>query len=162
MTFDNLCTAARSKYNNMDASGEYTRVDPKDAKILALTTRLESLKKSTAPNSAHATTGGGGGTTTKGGGDKITDNNPTGKMSGNVATWRTINVGPTSMAPDGTTVHWCPHHVHPHGLFNGTYGWYEPKEHDAWKVGLLARRGGKKTSANLTNATPAAAQQESL
>ena len=105
MTFGNLCTAACSKYNNMDASGKYTRVDPKDAKILALTTRLDTLKKLTTPNSAHATTGGGGGSTTKGGGDKITDNNPNRKMSGNVATWHIINVGPTSTAPDGTTVH---------------------------------------------------------
>ena len=124
----------------MYASGEYTRVDPKEAKILALTTRLESLEKSATPNSAHATTGDGGTTTTKGGGDNISENNPTGKMSGNVATWHTINVGPTSTAPDGTTVHWCPHHVHPHGLFNGTYGWHEPKitmlgRPDCWQEG---------------------------
>ena len=43
----------------------------------------------------HTTSGGGGGTTIEGGGDKITDNNPTGKFSGNDATWRTINVGTT-------------------------------------------------------------------
>ena len=61
MSFDKLCTAARSKYNNMDACDEYSKVDPKDAKILALTTRLENIDKSTNANSAHATTGGGGG-----------------------------------------------------------------------------------------------------
>ena len=61
MSFDELCTAARSKYNNMDACDEYSKVDPKDSKILALTTRLENFEKSTNANSAHATTGGGNG-----------------------------------------------------------------------------------------------------
>ena len=61
MSFEELCNAARSKYNNMDACDEYSKVDPKDAKIIHLTTRLENLKKSTNANSAHATTGGGGG-----------------------------------------------------------------------------------------------------
>ena len=50
MTFDELCTAARSKYNNMDACDKYSKVDPKDAKILALTTRLENIEKSTNTN----------------------------------------------------------------------------------------------------------------
>ena len=31
MSFDELCTTARSKYNNMDACDEYSKVDPKDA-----------------------------------------------------------------------------------------------------------------------------------
>ena len=81
MSFDELCTAARSKYNNMDACGEYSKVDPKDAKTLALTTRLENIEKSTNANSAHATTGGGGGgNNLQGAGSK--DNNPTGNMTG--------------------------------------------------------------------------------
>ena len=90
MSFDKLCTAARSKYNNMDACDEYSKVDPKDANILALTTRLENLDKSTNANSAHATTGGGGGgNNLQGAGSK--NNNPTGNMNGKIATWRTIN-----------------------------------------------------------------------
>ena len=60
ISFDELCTAVRSKCNNMDACNKYSKVDPKDANILALTTRLENLEKSTNANSAHATTGGGG------------------------------------------------------------------------------------------------------
>ena len=80
ITFDELCTAARSKYNNMDAWNEYSKVDPKDAKILALTTRLENLKKSTNANLDHTTTGGGGdGNNLQGAGSKI--NNPTGNMT---------------------------------------------------------------------------------
>ena len=120
ISFDKLCTAARSKYNNMDACDEYSKVDPKDAKILALTTRLENLDKYTNANSAHATTSGGnGGNNLQGAGSK--NNNPTGNMTGQIATWRTINKGPTSTAPDGTTFYWCPKHVHPQGLFNGSY-----------------------------------------
>ena len=77
MSLDELCTAARSKYNNMYACDEYSKVDPKDAKILSLTTRLENIEKSTNANSAHAKTGGGGG-----GGDNLQgagskNNNPT-------------------------------------------------------------------------------------
>ena len=103
----------------MDAFDEYSKVDPKDAKILALTTILENLERSTNANSAHATTGGGSGRNNlQGAGSK--SNNPTGSMNGQIATWCTINKGPTSTAPDGTTVHWCPKHVPPQGLFNGS------------------------------------------
>ena len=106
MTFNELCTADRSKYINMDACDEYSKVDPKDAMIIALTTRLENLDKSTNANSAHTTTvGGGGGNNLQGAGSK--NNNPTGNMTGHIATWRTINKGPTSTTPDGKTVHWC-------------------------------------------------------
>ena len=67
------------KYNNMDACDEYSKIDSKDAKILALTTRLENLEKSTNANSAHAKTGGdGGGNNLQGAGSK--NNNPTGNM----------------------------------------------------------------------------------
>ena len=100
MSFDEICTAARSKYNNMDACDKYSKFDPKNAKILALTTRLKNLEKSTTANSAHATTGGGnGGNNLQGAGTKT--NNPTGNMTVQIATWRTINKGPTSTAPDG-------------------------------------------------------------
>ena len=81
MSFDELCSAARSKYNNMDVCDEYSKVDLKDANILVLTTRLENLEKSTTVNAAHATTGGGnGGNNLQGAGSK--NNNPTGNMTG--------------------------------------------------------------------------------
>ena len=81
-------------------------------------------------------------------------------MTGQIATWRTIKKGPTSTAPDGKTVHWCPKHVHPQGLFNGSYNWHKPEDHDSWKAALNVRRAAKKVSDNTTDATtPAAAQQ---
>ena len=158
MTFDQICTAARAKFNNMEASNEYNKVDPKDATILALTTRLEVMEKS-----AHATTstgrvgGGGGGGGTGGGtaGKGVTKSNPTGEWTGGIATWRTIKKGPTATAPDGTTVWWCPEHVHPQGLFNGTYGWHKPEDHATWKADLRARQGKKPASGGTGGTTNA-------
>ena len=145
----------------MDPYNEYSKVDPKDAKILALTTRLENLEKSTNANSAHATTGGGGGgNNLQGVGRK--NNNPTGNMTGQIATWRTINKGPTSTAPDGTTVYWCPNNVHPQGLFNGSYNWHKPEDHNSWKAALNARKASKKGYANTTDATTTAASQQGM
>ena len=40
---DDLDTAARAKYNNMVTFDEYFKLDPKDAKILALTTKFTAL-----------------------------------------------------------------------------------------------------------------------
>ena len=81
-------------------------------------------------------------------------------MTGQIATWRTINKGPMSTAPDGKTVSWCPQHVHTQGLFNGAYNWHKPEYHDICKAALNARRAAKKGSDNTTDATtPAAAQQ---
>ena len=81
-------------------------------------------------------------------------------MTGQIATWRTINKGPTSTAPDGTTVYWCPKHVHPQGLFNGSYNWHKPEDHNSWKAALNARRAAKKGSANTTDSNNPAAAQE--
>ena len=81
-------------------------------------------------------------------------------MTGQIATWRTINKGPTSTAPDGTTVYWCPKRVHPQGLFNGSYNWHKPEDQDSWKAALNSRRAAKKGSSNTTDSTtPAAARQ---
>ena len=79
-------------------------------------------------------------------------------MTGQIATWRTINKGPTPTAPYGTTVYWCPKHVHTQVLFNGSYNWHKPEDHDSWKAALNSRRAVKKGSANTTDdTTPEAA-----
>ena len=81
-------------------------------------------------------------------------------MTGQIATWRTINKGPTSTTPDGTTFYWCPNHVHLQGLFNGYYNWHKPEDHNSWKAALNSRRAAKKGSDNtMDSITPAAAQQ---
>ena len=59
MSHDDLATAARAKYNNMVDSNEYSKLDPKYSKILALTTKFTAIKQSVSPNSANVTSGGG-------------------------------------------------------------------------------------------------------
>ena len=44
MSHDDLATAARAKYNNMVASDEYSKLYPKNAKIIDLTTKVTSLE----------------------------------------------------------------------------------------------------------------------
>ena len=63
ISHDDLATAARAKYNNMVASDKYYKLDPKDAKILALTTKVTALERSVSANSENVTSGGrsGGG-----------------------------------------------------------------------------------------------------
>ena len=81
-------------------------------------------------------------------------------MTGQISTWRTIKKLPTSTAPDGTTVYWCPKRVHPQGLFNGSYNWHKSEYHDSWKDALNSIRAAQKGSYNTTNyTTPEAAQQ---
>ena len=81
-------------------------------------------------------------------------------MTGQIATWRTINKGPTSTAPDGTTVYWCTKHVHPQGLFNGSYNWHKPEDHDNWKAALNFRRAAKKGYDNTKDYTTPTAELE--
>ena len=150
----------------MEATGEYSKVDPKNAKILALPTRLEATEQSANAKSAHATTRGGvgGGNNDQNNVNGVrSKNNPTGSMTGQIATWRTIKKGPTATAPDGTTVYWCPRHVHPNRLFNGSYGWHKPKEYDSWKAALESRSNAQKkgTANNMDTTTPEASQQGS-
>ena len=64
----------------MDASNEWSQVDPKNAKILALTMRLESLENANK-SSANST-----GTALATAGTTIQD---TSNLIGGVATWRT-------------------------------------------------------------------------
>ena len=45
ISFDTLCEIARGKFNNMHANKEWDKVNPCDAQILALTTEVQSLKK---------------------------------------------------------------------------------------------------------------------
>ena len=61
MSHDDLATAARAKYNNMVASKKYSKLDPNDAKILVLTTKVTALEQSASANSANVTSCGGSG-----------------------------------------------------------------------------------------------------
>ena len=41
-----IVAAARAKFNNMKVNGDWNKVDPRDAQILALTTQVNELKTS--------------------------------------------------------------------------------------------------------------------
>ena len=59
MSHDDLVTTARAKYNNMVDSYNYSKLDPKYAKILALTTKVTALEWYVSANLADVTYGGG-------------------------------------------------------------------------------------------------------
>ena len=61
MLYDDLATKARARYNNMVASNEYSKLDPKYAKILVLTTKVTAIERSVSENSANVTSSGGSG-----------------------------------------------------------------------------------------------------
>ena len=62
------------------------------------------------------------------------------------------------MERDGVKWHWCPHHKHPKGLFDGLYCTHTPDNHTAWKAERDAkynknRNGG--TAPSAAHAAPA-------
>ena len=117
-----LMAMSKQLYINIERHGEWNKVDPKDARIMALTTALDnaSLKKS-----AHTTS------TTGGNNAKMTEDE--------FFTWRKTNQGPTAER-QGKTWTWCPHHKK-EGVFDGLYYCtHTPDTHDEWKA--KAKRGG--------------------
>ena len=61
MLHDDLATASSEKYNNIVASKEYSKIDPKDAKTLALTTKVTAIKRSVGTKLVNVTYGCGSG-----------------------------------------------------------------------------------------------------
>jgi hypothetical protein len=45
ISFEELCLAARKKYLNMETAHNYLLVDPKNSRIMSLTTKLEALEQ---------------------------------------------------------------------------------------------------------------------
>ena len=138
---DSLSLMAKTKYNNMFLAGEWTQLDPKDAKIAALTTRLATIEQLRAGNPTPSSKTSG------------TIGSDTLNVAGmtNLPVWRTIKKG-ESIVSDGKTYHWCPHHVL-QGKFDGLYMPHKAEEHDAWKAEKKERRDkyNKKSSAPPSN-----------
>ena len=86
MSHDDIVTADRAKYNNVVASDEYSKLDHRDSKIIALTKKVTALEQSISENLANVTSGGGSGRQNKG--------NQGAKIEG-VDKWRTVNEGTT-------------------------------------------------------------------
>ena len=72
MFHNDLATEDRAKYNNIVASDKYSKLDPKDAKILSLTTKVTALERCVSANSASVTSSDeSGGGYRRNQGDKI-------------------------------------------------------------------------------------------
>ena len=150
MLHDDLVTAARAKYNNMVASGEYSKLDPKDANIIALTTKFTALERSVSENLANVISGGG-----SGGGYRWNQGD---KIAG-VERWRTINKCDT-IQNERKTVWWCPSHKHKGGLFDGLYVWRKPEDHYAWFKKSKIRISKKDETTAATTAAPLAVSKQ--
>ena len=98
-----LLVSEKQFYKNISRQNEWSKVDPRDAQILALTTALEKQ-----PRKQPHRSGGYGGSKEK-----------TIPVMNSLKKWRTINKGPTLMK-DGVTPHWCKHHIY-EGRYNGLY-----------------------------------------
>ena len=152
-----LISASRSKYNNMVDKDLWGKVDPRDAKLLALTTKYNSLlaeQKKTATalaTSADKATsqgggggGGGGNPSNKAWNERLTND----KFVDGLLRERTIKDGESKVI-DGQTFHWCPHHKHPKGLWDGLYVKHTADQHDE----VCKRRGKTTKSTAATTAT---------
>ena len=114
ITADALIVAAKARYNNMDDKSEWAAVDPRDAQIMALATQLNEIKAQQKQSTALATAAAG-----KAGekGDADKDCYP----GTQVETWRGKYDGPSKKGSNGRLLHWCKHHKHPDGLWDGLY-----------------------------------------
>ena len=131
----------------------YIKLDPKYAKIIALTTKVTAIKQSVSKNLANVTSGGWSGGGYRG--------NQSNKIAG-VEKWRTVNKGAT-IQHKGKTVWWCLSNKHKDELFNGLYVWHKPEDH---MHGLInSRDTDKKKDKNTAVTTadpPAGPRQGSL
>ena len=102
-TPDTLLISKKQLYTNIFRQNEWSKVDQRDAQILALTTALEKH-----PVKQPKGSGGYGGA-----------NEETIPGMNSLKKWRTINKGPTLVKADFTN-HWCKHHVY-EDRYDGLY-----------------------------------------
>ena len=95
-----LLMSAKQLYTNISRQNEWSKVDPRDAQILALTTALEN-------NPSKQSRGYGGHSSSRYGGSK----EETIPGMNYLKKWIIINKVPTLMK-DGVNHHWCKHHVY--------------------------------------------------
>ena len=117
-----LLVSAKQLYTNISRRNEWIKVNPSDARILALTTALEKH-----PVKKPQLSGGYGGA-----------NEETIPGMNSLKKWRKINKGPT-LVKAGFTHHWCNHHVY-EGRYDGLYYHnHTEASHEKWSA---KKRGG--------------------
>ena len=135
ITPSQLARAATTFYNNIVSVNEWNKVDPRDAQILALTTKLNDVQSKlvlttqTQSNASATRTGTGGGNTS---------------TQPPLPEWRTQFKGEKIVIEDETW-NWCPHHVAP-GKFNGLYYKdHDKSTHPEWKEKRMALNESRRT-----------------
>ena len=129
---------------NIERRGEWNKVDPKDAQIMALTT---ALKESGANKSVPVENASGPGE------DTVPGMSP-------LKLWRTVFKGDT-IVKDGVTYYWCTKHKY-EGHYDGLYySNHKTSTHDEWRANKRSkRRGTNPGGAGTGSKTTAAAKPE--
>lgn len=129
-----LIMSCKQQYINISRRGEWNKVDPKDAQIIALTTALKGASTKTTVNVATPKNG----TSTK-------------TEREQYFAWRTKEQGKTATWK-GRVHTWCPNHKKA-GVFDGMYyDSHTPETHDTWQAAMDAKYP-KKNGAATTPAT---------
>ncbi len=152
ITPDMLIVAARTKYNNMVEDKSWGKVDPRDAKIMALITKLDQMEKA-RPNqprsdaAANATNGG-----------------KTDSRFSTIEDWRKKFDGDVKTV-EGKTFYWCKHHKSEEYGYNGLYvSSHSPENHDAWSKDKKNAKDGRfkpKNNPPAANSTDAKKEKDS-
>ena len=128
-----LIAAAKKLYINIDARKGWNSVDPKDAKIMALTTALKDSKQQPSGNPPKSHT-------------KFNGDSKEPKVEGcnTLELWRTIKKGDT-LEKFRKTWTWCPHHKSDKFGYDGLYySSHTADTHDAWRQDKSGFTSGKK------------------
>ena len=137
-----LIMTSKQQYINISRRGEWNKIDPRDAQIMALTTALKD-SKTAAPAPAPS-------------------RNIDAKKERELCfEWRTSNKGSTATWK-GRLHTWCPHHKKA-GVFDGMYyDSHTPATHETWQAAMDVKYGAKKNGKKSAQATGTAPNDKSL
>ena len=145
-TADDVLSEALTLYNNAVSTNRWNTTDPKDAKIMALTTKVEELLASRTSGSAAFVSNG------------QSNSQPSRFIS--IDAWRMVKKG-ASVEREGKTWYWCPRHVVT-GRYDGLYVTHKPEDHDEWQKKKDIQNAKKKASkVNSKDSDDKNVQQES-
>ena len=126
---DQIIAEALTIYNDAVSADRWDNKDPKDAKILALTTQVETLVEAQKLYSAMVTSKDGANPNSNAGKSGGSRTNTGDFLS--IKSWR-MKKTEDSVKREGRTWYWCPHHK-VEGSYDGLYVTHKPEEHDEWK-----------------------------
>ena len=111
-TADNLIELATTKYNNLITDHKWNITEAKDAKIMALTTKIAELEKAFSTSSS-------------------TSHKNAVQPRSRIEDWRKTKTT-DSVEKNGLTWWWCPKHKL-EGQFDGLYVRHKPEDHVDWQ-----------------------------